>query len=239
MRSFLMVLRIIMLSILAAILTVIGIFISHRSTTNFVWAVMLWVAAFVCVFFIRRALPQKPSMGWKAEAIGIGVFALFAIGAWLGEWWDYSVTTRVDYPTFQSLHKTTGVLKKGSGGVRYLTMADRSTLRLVCAAMPPHRRKGGPRDNWCLYGNDEPYLDQVVTVFHTVPFKVSSMRAHFYEIRSGNSVLISYKDAIELKKSIVQGIARFDPTLPALLTVLWLYYVFELWMLRIRPRKAP
>lgn len=233
MRSLLLVLRIALLGMLAFLFSVAGGFSSDIRL-----AVALYLISFLCVFYLRRTLPKKPVTDWRAEAFTVGFIAIFPLIAWGIVGWvsiaSSGHSTAQNAPPFEALQKTTGILKKGFGGNRYLVRQDKTTLRLICA----DKTTRGP-DNWCLYGKEHPYLDKEVTVFHTRPSRTSNDFAFFYELRSGNKIVVPYTTTMSNLTEHKTVSAEHSLNLPVWLTFFWLYCLIDVWIRRPSAQKSP
>jgi len=122
-------------------------------------------------------------------------------------------------PAFDSLIQSTGVLKRGVGGERYIIRAGGRSLTIACA---DHYGRGA--NNWCLYEKDDPWIGRTVTVFHLPVHRTVTEKASYYELRAGEERIVRYEDIAGHKRRQSQmGIDQIVPFSIMLFTS-WCYW---------------
>ena len=169
--------------------TAIGLLVLLGFFSADIWsAAAFHGAGFVLLFFVKVSSDNAEEKNWQAESYGSVFIALMALVSWAPL---LLAGNPKPVPALSDLYVTSGLLKKGAGGNRYIIKDDGKSLKIICA----DKHGKGP-DNWCLYPHEKPYLGKEVTVYHSKPFKVSNSVAHFYEMRSGDAIIVEHSQIV-------------------------------------------
>lgn len=192
----------------------------------------IWLAAafhgagFILLFFVKITSDNAKN-DWQAESYGAALIAVMALVSWgpllLGG-------DPKPVPALGDLYVTSGLLKKGAGGNRYIIKDDGKSLKIICA----DKHGKGP-DNWCLYPHEKPYLGKAVTVYHSKPFKISNSVAHFYEMRSGDVIIVEHSQIASHIRDQIPHSKKMNLNFSIFLTIWSIYSGFVTFFYR---RKA-
>lgn len=200
------------------------------------------VLGFLCcvlvagVYFVRMACgiidrPLQDIDRWFSFASSVAL----CMGAIWGLSAEYDEQRQLprDYPEFNELQVSNGVLRKAIGSDFYLKRKGLPDLGLIC----PRVFVGKHTVRSCNYTSEIPYKDRNVTVYHTVPKKAVLWKATYYEMRAGKTVIVPYDKTIAWLRDQDERRRKIDYRFWALLFTWGLYMPLEYAIRRRRQNK--
>jgi len=186
------------------------------------------LASFFFHHFIRlvRLAGDRRFDPLEIPARYVALAGLLPVGLWL--WVERVPPVVWQPPQFSQLVVSTGILKQGLKGDRYLLKPTGTSLQLLCA-------DGIGRGSlaYCLTGHDAPYLGKVITVWHTAPFRIGTEKAHVFEARANTVRFVRYEQVVAHIREHQARQAAKGPQWALLLVTGWFYwFAVSLWHAR-------